>query len=230
MCRCRVFVALLFVYDFEACAVFVRVLCVWSRVYLKPCIVGFNELVDEVESRLERPKKKYSSRNLLHRRMLSLNPVFGDFVTGLKCGIVEFFFCRVCKRDVIISHGSSELVRHFGSKKQWQQDVVYRLHMGLPIYNKLMEPMTLSSPPDNECGSRLFVDLGPEFPFPADLLPKHSRVHSKVPFVTLDSCFCDWLRSGGDFSLVQRLWGHFLATLGEREPEFTLSGAVPKLR
>ena len=64
--------------------------------------------------------------------------------------------------------------------------------------------------------------MGPEFPFPEDLLPKHSRVGSKVPFMTLVSCFCDWLRSGGDFFLVRRLWGHFLATLGEREPEFTL--------
>ena len=100
--------------------------------------------------------------------------------------------------------------------------MVYRLHMGLPIYNKLMEPMTLSSRQEDDFRSRPFVDLGPEFPFPEDLLPKHAKVDSKVPFITLVSCFCDWLRSGGDFSLVQRLWGYFLATLGEREPEFTL--------
>ena len=98
--------------------------------------------------------------------------------------------------------------------------------------------MALSSRQEDDFRSRPFVDLGPEFPFPEDLLPKHAKVDSKVPFMTLVSCFseelrrtkeksppltgCDWLRSGGDFSLVQRLWGHFLATLGEREPEFTL--------
>ena len=120
------------------------------------------------------------------------------------------------------SHGSSEFVRHFESKKHWEQDVVYRLQMGLPIYNKLMEPMTLSSRQEDEFRSRPFLDLGPEFPFPEDLLPKHSRVDSKVSFMTLVPCFCDWLRSGGDFSFVKRLWGLFLATLGEREPEFTL--------
>ena len=155
--------------------------------------------------------------------MLSLNPLFKDFVTGAKRGSGDFFFCRVCKRDVKMgSHGSSEIIRHYESKKHWEQDVVYRLHMCLPIYNKLMEPMTLSSRQEADFRSRPFVDLGPEFPFPEDLLPTHAKVDSKMSFMTLVSCFCDWLRSGGDFSLVQRLWGHFLATLGEREPEFTL--------
>ena len=46
-------------------------------------VVGFNDLFEKVESRLDRTKsKKYSSRNLLHRRMLSRHAVFGDFVTG----------------------------------------------------------------------------------------------------------------------------------------------------
>ena len=100
--------------------------------------------------------------------------------------------------------------------------MVYRLHIGLPIYNRLMEPMTLSSRQEDDFRSRPFLDLGPEFPFPEDLLPKHAKVDSKVPFMTLVSGFCDWLRGGGDFALVQRLWRHFLATLGERDPEFTL--------
>ena len=59
-----------------------------------------------------------------------------------------------------------------------------------------MEPMTLSSRQEDDFCSRPFVDLGPEFPFPEDLLPKHAKVDSKVPFMTLVSCFCDWLRSG----------------------------------
>ena len=88
------------------------------------------------------------------------------------------------------SHGASESVRHFGSKKDWEQDVVSRLHMGLPTYNKLMEPMTLSSRRKDEFRSRPSVDLGEEFPFPDDLLPKHSKVESKVPFMTLVSCVC----------------------------------------
>ena len=81
--------------------------------------------------------------------------------------------------------------------------------------------MTLSASQEDEFCSRPFVNLGDEFPFPEEPLPKQSRVETKVPFMTLVSCICEWLRSDGDFSLVERLRGLFLASLGGREPEFT---------
>ena len=83
------------------------------------CIIGFSELVEKVESHFERPKtKKYSSRKLLHRRMLALNPLFADFVTGSECGSAKLFYCRICRRDVMMgSKGAAEFVRHFESKK-----------------------------------------------------------------------------------------------------------------
>ena len=72
--------------------------------------------------------------------------------------------------------------------------------------------------------SRPFEDLGEGFPFPEDLLPKHSRADSRVPFMTLVCCLCELLRSGGDFVLLRRLWGHFLASLSEeQEPLFALN-------
>ena len=61
------------------------------------------------------------------------------------------------------SKGAAEFVRHFESKKHWEQDVTYRVHMGLPVYNKLMEPMELSARQRNDFLSRPFVDLGGEF-------------------------------------------------------------------
>ena len=94
---------------------------VWLIVRVSCCMifVGFGALADSVETRL-RPatkEKKYSSRNLLHRRMLSLNPVYGDFVSGAKCGDAKFFHCRICKRDVKMGlHGAAEFVRNFGQK------------------------------------------------------------------------------------------------------------------
>ena len=39
--------------------------------------------------------------------------------------------------------------------------------------------------------------------------------------MTLVASLCDFLRSGGDFNLVRRLWGYFRATLGERQPDFS---------
>ena len=188
------------------------------------CIIGFSELVEKVESHFERPKtKKYSSRKLLHRRMLALNPLFADFVTGSECGSAKLFYCRICRRDVKMgSKGAAEFVRHFESRKHWEQDVTYRVHMGLPVYNKLMEPMELSARQRDDFLSRPFVDLGGEFPFPEDMFPKHSKASSKVPLMTLVSSLSDVLRSGGDFTLVRRLRGYFLASLGGRDPEFTL--------
>ena len=43
-----------------------------------------------------------------------------------------------------------------------------------------------------------------------------------MPFMTLVSCVCDLLRSGGDFALLRRLWNHFCSSLGDREPEYQL--------
>ena len=65
--------------------------------------------------------------------------------------------------------------------------MVYWVHMGLPIYNKLMDPMELSARQEDEFRSRPFVDLGGEFPFPEDILPKHSKADSKEPLMTLVS-------------------------------------------
>ena len=77
--------------------------------------------------------------------------------------------------------------------------------MGLPVYNRLMEPMTLSAEQLADFHSRHFQDLGVGFPFPEDLLSKQARVKSKVPFMTLVSPLCDFLCSGCDFIILRRL-------------------------
>ena len=186
--------------------------------------IEFQELSEKVEQRLaKRPVKRYSSRNELHRRMLDRHPAFGDFVTGAKDGKGTHFHCRVCDRDVAMkAHGSGEFSRHFQSDAHWFKDVTYRAHMGLQVLNRLMEPMELSDSQLAEYKSRPFVDLSGEYPFPEDLLPKPSRAGSKVPFMTLVSCFCEFLRNGGDFDYLRRLWGHFAATLCGQEPGFPL--------
>ena len=80
---------------------------------------------------------------------------------GLCDWVEEHFFCCVCKRDVAIrTHGSSEIIRHFGSAGHWRRDVTYRVHMGMPVYNKLLEPMTLSETQMAEHQARPFEDHG----------------------------------------------------------------------
>ena len=121
--------------------------------------------------------------------MLALTPVFGDSVTCAKCGKATFCYGRICRRDVKMgSPGSLEFTRHFGAKGHWQQVVVYRVDMGLPIYTNLMEPIVLSASHEEDFRSWLFVDMGELTPFREDLLPKHAKVESKVLFMTLVFC------------------------------------------
>ena len=65
--------------------------------------------------------------------------------------------------------------------------------MDMPLYNKMLEPMTLSETQLSEYRSRLSEDLGEVFPYPEDLVGKHSVASSKVPFMTLVSCVCQLL-------------------------------------
>ena len=71
--------------------------------------------------------------------------------------------------------------------------------------------------------ARPFEDLGGEFPFPEDLLSKHSHPNSKVPLMTLVSSVCELVGRGGDFLLLRYLWGHFTSSLGVREPQFSMN-------
>ena len=175
-------------------------------------VVGFRELSETVGSQLgNKITKKYSSRKLLHRRMLDLHPAYKSFVSGAKNGQATYFHCLVCRRDVaMIAHGSGEFGPHFVSDKHWLKDVAYRVHMGLPVLNRLMEPMVLTEAQLAEYRSKPFEDLGEKYPFPEDLVPKHSRVETKVSFMTFVGCLGELLRSGGDFTLLRRLWGAFL--------------------
>ena len=49
------------------------------------------------------------------------------------------------------TRGVTELGRLFMGPRDWNQDVVYRVHHDLPVFNRLMDPMKLSSE------QRLFV-------------------------------------------------------------------------
>ena len=108
------------------------------------------------------------------------------------------------------AHGSGDIIRRFGSDRHWYRDVTYRVHMGLPVLNRLLEPMELSESQMAEYRARHFVDLAEGYPFPEELIPKHCQVKSRVPFMTLVSCFCDLRQSHFTTPYV----GPFLCFLG----------------
>ena len=69
------------------------------------------------------------------------------------------------------SRGRREFGQHFGSVGHWAADVTYRVHCGLPVYNKLMDPMELSDLQRDDYLARPFKDKFEGFSFPEELLP-----------------------------------------------------------
>ena len=93
------------------------------------------------------------------------------FVSGSSTGSDKLFHCMICQRDVSMeSRGAAEFSRHFFGKRHWQLDVTYRVQNGLPVYNRLMDPMTLSEVQVEEYRSRPSKGKNEGFSFPEDLL------------------------------------------------------------
>ena len=57
------------------------------------------------------------------------------------------------------SHDAMHFSRQLGLVGPLPRDVTYRVHMGMPIYNKLLEPMKKSKNQRKRYQSRPFVDL-----------------------------------------------------------------------
>ena len=177
----------------------------------------------EQASPSRRRTRTMSSRNRLRRSMVKDHPVFGLFVSGSCSGVESAFFCTLCERDVsIAAKGVREIVRHFSSDKQRLLDVTYRVHQGLQVYNKLLDPMELSESQTQEYLARPFKEKPEGFSFPEDLLPSCTRVDSSVP-LTMVNCLIELLRSGGDYLLLRKLCGHFRATLASENPLYNLT-------
>ena len=194
------------------------------------CVAGFEELLSQGETSLEgagssrRRTHVYSSRNRLRRNMVANHPVFELFVSGSSTGVDTAFYCTICQRDVSIeSKGFREVTRHFSSDSHWQRDISYRVHSGLPVFNKLLDPMVMSPAQENGYLARPFREKPEGFSFPEDLIPSCSREDSSVPLMTMVSCLVELLRCGGSNLLLRKLWGYFRATLSSGNPLYNLA-------
>ena len=146
-----------------------------------------------------------SLRTRLRRSMVKDHPVFELFVSGSSSGVETAFFCAICERDVsIATKGVREISRHFASDKHWLLDVTYRVHQGLQVYNKLLDPMELSDAQTRDYLALPFKERPEAFSFPEDLLPACTRIDSSVPHMTMINCLVELLRSGGDYLLLRK--------------------------
>ena len=188
----------------------------------------FEELVTRVEASLEqaspsrRRTRTESSRSRFRSSMVKDLPVFELFVSVASSEVETAFFCTLCQRDVsIAAKGEREMTRHFGSDKHWLLDVTYRVHQGLQVYIKLLEPMESQT---QEYLPSPFKEKPEGFSFPEDMLPSCTRVDSSVPLITMINCLIEMLRSGWwDYLFLRKLWGHFRATLASENPLYNLT-------
>ena len=138
-------------------------------------VIEFSELARKLDDRLgKRRTRKYSSRNVFHRRMLGLHPEFPSFVAGPKHGLGTFFFGKVMWlwRHTVLgnSYGTSD--------GHWYRDVTYRVHMGLPVF-------VWANGAPRESGGRVSSSSCCGFGrVLEDLVPKHSQVKCRVPFMS----------------------------------------------
>ena len=151
--------------------------------------------------------------------MLEDNPIFELFVSGSSPGSDKHFYCMICHRDVSMeSHGAGEFSRHFFGKRHWLLDITYRVQNNMPTYNRLMDPMELSAAKINEYMKR----------------PRKGKaegctqVDSSIPLMTLINCLLELLRSGGNYTLLRKLWGCFRAMLGPEDLLFILNSSRPE--
>ena len=180
--------------------------------------------LESVATSQQQKKRTYSSRNRLRRDRVRGHPVLELFVSGASTGSEKHFFCTICHKDVSMeTRDAGELVRHFSGPRHWQADVTYRVHQGLPVFNKLMDPLELSESQRSDFLSRTFKDKSEGYSFPEDLLPSCTRVDSVVPLLTMVNCLVELLRAGGTYVFLRRLWGCFRATLGPDNPLYSLN-------
>ena len=135
-------------------------------------VVEFEELVTRVDTSLEnaspsrRPSRPQNPRNRLRRSMIKDHPVVELFVSS---GVETAFFFTICQQDVsIATKGVRDIGRQFASDKHRLLDVTYRVHQGLQVYNKLLDPMELSDAQTRGYLARPFKEKPEGFSFPED--------------------------------------------------------------
>ena len=97
----------------------------------------------------------------------------------------------------------AEFSRHFSGKRQL--DVTYRVQNEMPVFNRLMVPMVLSETQLTEYRDQPVKGKSEGFSFPEDFQPACTQVNSSVPLMTMVNCRIELLRTGGRYTLLQRL-------------------------
>ena len=139
------------------------------------------------------------------------------FVTGPTDASTKLskLYCRLCRKDVsVLTHGSSEVLRHFQGIRHFATD--QRLRDEAPGWRVLGfdgRPLTddkLERQREKILPAPL-VDRDREYPFRGDLIPDASgNTDPQPPVLANVSSQVNVLQLGGSYELVERLWERFV--------------------
>ena len=127
------------------------------------------------------------------------------------------FYCRVCQMDVsVLTHGSSEVLRHFQGTRHFARDQRLRLETPalrvLGFDGKLLIKDELGRQRDKILRAPLGI-RDREYPVREDSIPDASgNTDSQLPVLAKVSSLVDVLQMGGSYELVERLWERFVLT------------------
>ena len=141
------------------------------------------------------------------------------FVTGPTDASTELseFYCRVCRKDQsVLTHGSSEVLRHFQDIRHFARDQNLRLETrGWRVLGFDGKPLTeddLERQRDKILRPPLVV-RNREYPFREDLIPDAAGdTDPQLPVLARVLSHVNVLHLDGSYVLVERLWERLVLT------------------
>ena len=169
---------------------------------------------------MSQPRRKVrSKRTLKTKKSYAIDELARFFVNGPTDASTKLseFYCRLCQKDEsVLTHGSSEVLRHFQGIRHFARD--QRVLPETPGWRALgfnVKPLTedeLERQRDKILRAFLVV-RDREYQFREDLIPVASgKTVPQVPLLAKVSSFVDVLQLGGSYELAERLWERFAST------------------
>ena len=185
----------------------------------RPPIVETTETSGE-ETDTSQPRRRVrSKRTFKMKKSYATSELAWSFVTGPTDASTKLseFYCQLCRKDVsVLTHGSSEVLRHFQGIRLFARDQRLRLETpgwrGLGFDGKPLTEDELERQREKILQAPLVV-RDREYPFREDLIPDASgNTDPQLSVLAKVSSPVDVLQLGGNYELVERLWEWFVLT------------------
>ena len=172
------------------------------------------------ETDTSQPRRRVrSKRTFKMKKSYATSELARFFVTGPTDASTKLseFHCRLCRKDVsVLTHGSSEVLRHFQGIRHFARDQRFRFETpGWRVLGFNGKPLTedeLERQHEKILRAPLVV-RDREYPYREDLIPDASgNTDPQLPALAKVSSLVDVLQLGGSYELVERLWERFVLT------------------